>query len=379
MKKVLTFLRDLDDAVSRGTSESRLRALWHATDLLVVGRFTEDEIWVFGEVLDKLVGEIETAARAKLADKLATSANAPTKMITKLANDGSIEVAGPVLRASERIDVRALVACAQVQSQQHLLAISKRKSINEAVTDVLVTRGNREVIHSVAANHGARFSEFGLLQLVKRSENDSILLEHLGHRRDIPRHLFQQLIAKASEDVRKKLELESPGIANQVQTAVSDATGSLHAKFGPASKEYFVAKKNVSALHQYGNLGEDKIYGFAQTRKLHEAIVGLSLLISLPVDVIERALTHQNWEMVLILTKALDFSWPTVMSLLFLSAPYYKISAGELEDLKQEFLSLNVETSKTVTEFYRSRKAAAAKTSGSSRLPQLHARQSTHG
>src|SRR3984885_3174724 len=127
MKKVLTFLRDLDDAVSRGTSESRLRALWHPTDLLVVGRFTEDEIWVFGEVLDKLVGEIETAARAKLADKRGTSGNAPTKMITKLANDGSIEVAGPVLRASERIDVRALVACAQVQSQQHLLAISKRK------------------------------------------------------------------------------------------------------------------------------------------------------------------------------------------------------------------------------------------------------------
>lgn len=366
------FLRELDDAVSRGTAESRLRALWHATDILVVGKFAEDEIWVFGEVIEKLVGEIETAARVKLAGRLATSGNAPTNMVKKLANDCSIEVAAPVLRASERIDVRSLVACAQVQSQQHLLAISKRKSISEAVTDVLVTRGNQEVIHSVAANHGARFSEFGLLQLIKRSEDDSILLEHMGHRRDIPRHLFQQLIAKASEEVRKKLERESPEIANRVQTAVSDATGSLHGKFGPASKEYFTAKKHVAALHQYGNLGENKIYDFAQTRKLHEAIVGLSLLISLPVDVIERALTSRNWEMVLIMTKALDFSWPTVMSLLFLAAPNYQISAGELDDLKQEFLSLNVETSKAVAEFYRSRKAASAKNSGSLRLPQLH-------
>jgi uncharacterized protein (DUF2336 family) len=375
MNKVPSFLHDLDDAVSRGTAENRLRALWHATDLLVVGQFSEDEIWVFGEVLDKLIGEIETASRAKLADRLASSANAPANIAKKLANDGSIGVAGPILRNSERIDVRSLVACAQNQSQQHLLAISKRGSISEAVTDVLVTRGNQEVIHSVAANHGARFSEYGFLQLIKRSGSDSILTEHLGQRRDIPRHLFQQLIAKASEDVLKKLELESPEFANHVQTAVSDATGSLHSKFGPASKEYFAAKKNVTALHQYGNLGEIKICDFAQARKLHEAIVALSLLSSLPVDVIERALSSKNWEMVLVITKALDFSWTTTMSLLFLSATNYQIASGELEYLKQEFLKLNIETSKTVVEFYRSRKAASVKNSGSPRLPQLHARQ----
>jgi hypothetical protein len=39
-----SFLRELDDAVARGSAESRLRALWHATDLLMVGRFTDDEM-----------------------------------------------------------------------------------------------------------------------------------------------------------------------------------------------------------------------------------------------------------------------------------------------------------------------------------------------
>jgi hypothetical protein len=95
----------------------------------------------------------------------------------------------------------------------------------------------------------------------------------------------------------------------------------MHAKFGPASKGYFAAKKLVSALHQYGNLGESKIYDFAQSRKLDEATIGLSLLCSLPADVVERALADKDREMLLVLTKALDFSWPTTMSLLFLSAP----------------------------------------------------------
>jgi len=80
---------------------------------------------------------------------------------TKLAFDDSIEVAGPVLRESGRLDAKTLVANARTKSQPHLLAISKRKSLEDAVTDVLVTRGNREVVNSVANNNGARFSGFG--------------------------------------------------------------------------------------------------------------------------------------------------------------------------------------------------------------------------
>ena len=124
-------------------------------------------------------------------------------IINKLAFDNSIDIAGPVLRQSEQLDNRALVANARSKSQLHLLAISQRKSISDDVTDVLVTRGNWKVVHSVAANNGARFSDFGILHMIKRSESDSILVEQLGRRKDIPRHLFQQLIAKASDEVKK--------------------------------------------------------------------------------------------------------------------------------------------------------------------------------
>ena len=140
-----SFLQELEVAVSRGSAESRQRALWYATDLLIAGRYTEDEIWIFGEVIGRLEHEIEVAARAQLAKRLARVDNAPVAVINKLAFDDSIEVAGPVLRHSERLDTRALVANARSKSQQHLLAISKRRSISEDVTDVLVTRGIRRL------------------------------------------------------------------------------------------------------------------------------------------------------------------------------------------------------------------------------------------
>jgi len=371
MTEPTSFLTDLEDAVSRGTAESCLQALWHATDILIAGRYSEDQIWTFGEVIGRLAEDIEIAARVRLAKKLAPSNNAPVKIINKLAFDDSIDVAGPVLRQSERLDARMLVANARCRSQQHLLAISKRKSISDDVTDVLVVRGSAEVVTSVAANNGARLSGAGFLHLLKRSDDDHILAEYLGLRKDIPRHLFQQLISKASDEVKRKLERERPGMGIQIQAVVTDVTGAIHARFGPASKNYFAAKRIVAKLHQYDSLNEDQLFEFAHSLKFNETAVALSLLCALPIDVVERALVDTNREAILILAKALDLSWTTTMSLLFLGAANYRITAGDLDKMKSDFFRLNVGTSKQVLKVYQSRKETAVEGT-SRRLPQLH-------
>ena len=367
-----SFLLELDELVLRGSPESRARALWYATDILIAGRYNEEEVWIFGEVIGRLADEIEVVARAKLAEKLAHSNNAPFNIVMILAFDDSIDVAGPILQYSERLDTNALVANIKTKGQPHLLAISKRESIPVEVTDELVRRGNREVVRSVASNKGARFSDFGFLHMVKRSETDSILAQQLCLRKEIPRHLFQQLISKASDDVRRKLEQERPDLADLIQTSVTDITGTFQSKFGPATKSYFAAKKAVTALHHRGNLNEARIVEYARSHAIEEAIVGLSLLCTLPVDVVERALFGSNGEMILILAKALDFSWETAMSLLFLGAKDHCISARALDYKHDEFAHLTNETSRKILGLYRSRKSAAGADSGQQRLPQLH-------
>jgi uncharacterized protein (DUF2336 family) len=366
-----SFLRELEEAVTRGTPESRKRALWHTTDVMIAGRYSDDEIWTFGAVIGRLADEIEVAARAQLARQLAHFDRAPVNIIHKLAFDDSIDVAGPVLRDSERLEPYALVANACTKSQTHMLAIAERKSIDEAVTDVLVTRGDEKVVSSVARNNGARFSDFGFLHMIKRAEGDSILAENLGLREDIPRHIFQQLIAKASDDVRKRLERERPGMIDQIQSSVSDVAGALQSKFGPVSRTYYVAKRVVTTQFQQGNLNENSISGYARSHRLEEVTIGLSLLCSLPGDVIERAVLDKNRETLLILAKALEFSWATTMSLLFLGAKDHRITAHELRELEGEFGRLNVDTSRSVLEFYRSRKNSDGADSDLPRQPAL--------
>jgi uncharacterized protein (DUF2336 family) len=356
MDGTASLLQQLEESISRGSNESLLRALWHTTDVLITGQYSEDQIWVFGQVIERLARELEVVARAQLARRLAVAENAPINCINKLAADKSILVAEPVLRHSKRLDVRTLVSIASSESQEHLLAISKRESVTEPVTDVLVAVGNKEVVNSVAKNAGARFSHFGFLKLIKRSERDSILIEIVGQRSDIPRSIFQQLIAKASDEVRKKLERERPEMAIEIQALVADVTSQLHSVFGPASTDYFRAKKTVSALHRYGNLDEKDIFEYSQAHKFPEVTIGLSLLCSLPANVIERGLIDGTGEMPIIFARSLDYSWETAMSLLFLGAPDFKLSAQRLDSLKTRFSRLTVQTAQSVIRLYRSRK-----------------------
>jgi len=89
-------------------------------------------------------------------------------------------VAAPVLSQSERLDDEVLIETARNKSQAHLMAISTRRALSGAVTDVLVLRGNDEVIQSTVNNPGAEFSERGFTRLIQSRR---------GRRR--PRHLHR--------------------------------------------------------------------------------------------------------------------------------------------------------------------------------------------
>ena len=88
---------------------------------------------------------------------------------------------------------------------------------------------------------------------------------------------------------------------------------------------------------------------------------------------VERALVDTGGELTLILAKSLDFGWETAMALLFLGAKDHRISAGHLEDMKDQYAGLNIDASRDVLRLYQSRKNAIAAESDQRRLPQLHA------
>src|SRR5262249_50981755 len=145
MSEFHPLLDELESALMSGNARHRLKVLQRVTDLFVTGssRYSRPQIALFDDVLIRLAAEIEVKARAKLSEQLASVENAPPRLIRSLAFDDEIEVAAPVLSASPELSDEDLVENASTKSQEHMLAIAKRIKLSEAVTDVLVERGDR--------------------------------------------------------------------------------------------------------------------------------------------------------------------------------------------------------------------------------------------
>src|SRR5271165_2090071 len=166
---VALLIPELDDVVRHGSSARRTETMQRITSLFIDGasQFNDDHVRLFDDVLSRLIGEVDATARAELSHRLAPIGNAPREAVRRLAKDDDIAVARPVLKQSQRLKESDLVEIAQGKSQAHLLAVSKRREIGEPVTDILVRRGDREVLRSLAENLDARLSDAGFVAMIE--------------------------------------------------------------------------------------------------------------------------------------------------------------------------------------------------------------------
>ena len=350
-----SLIDELERALAGGSDAQRDDMLSRITDLFVDGaqRYTEVQIGLFDEVFTKLSAAIEAKARAKLSSRLAEVPHAPAGVVRALAFDDDIEVARPVLVHSDRLNEADLVANARSKSQQHLAAIAQRKILSEAVTDVLVTRGDHQVAHTVVRNKGARFSDAAFRLLVKRSAGDDTLALGIGERRDLPRQHFLDLLEQASASVRARLTAENPGI--ELEGVLSEVVGGIRSETRKISRNYLTATAAVKAAMKNGRLGEAEVYQFARERRFEETTVALSLLCGVEIDLIERAFNDRGHEILLILARLAGFSWTSAKAIVLLKCAERGISAQDLENAMHSFANLHAETARRVLDFYHTR------------------------
>src|SRR3954463_2130429 len=310
----ISLLDELQSTLAHGTVARRVETLRRVTDLFINGavEFSDDQVNLFDDVFQCLIDHIETSAKTLLANRLAPIDTAPPLTIRALAFDDVIEVAGPVLSQSTRLDDKTLIENARSKSQAHLMAISTRKVLSGAVTDVLVLRGNDEVIQSTVNNPGAEFTERGFTRLINRAEGDDDLATCVGLRPTIPRHLYLKLLAKASQTVRERLEAANPQQAGEVPTAVREATRRARSVPSAVTKNTEIAHALVKSLHADGRLDEFQAASFAEAGKFDETNASIAALANVPVTIAENMMIETRAEGVMILAKVGAMSWSTV-------------------------------------------------------------------
>jgi uncharacterized protein (DUF2336 family) len=356
-----SLLDELQTTLAHGTVARRVETLRRVTDLFINGAvdYSDQQIGLFDDVFQCLMEHIETSAKALLANRLALIDTAPPHTIRALASDDLIEVAAPVLSRSERLDDEALIETARNKSQAHLMAISTRRVLSGAVTDVLVLRGNDEVINSTVNNPGAEFSERGFTRLIDRAEGDDNLATCVAMRPTIPRHLYLKLLAKASVTVRERLQAANPRQAGEVPTAVREATWLARSAPSAITRETTIAHALVKSLYEDGRLDEFQVAAFAEAGKFDEANAAIAALAKVSVSVAENMMVETRAEGVMILAKVSGMSWATVKAIINMRDDLSSMEATDLEGCKTTYERLRPSTAQQVLRFHRMQQTAA--------------------
>jgi len=207
MTVATALIPELDEIARNGGPELRAEAARRIAELFfqASAHLRPNHVDFFDEILIELVPQIRLVARAELAGRLSLVENAPRVLVGRLARENEILVAGPILRRSPALDEETLLEIARLKGQGHLLAMSERPRLSSDLTDVIVERGDREVIRRAAANAGAAFSESGYSELLKRASRDGVLTLTVGQRADLSDSQLKQLLAGSLDVVRRRL------------------------------------------------------------------------------------------------------------------------------------------------------------------------------
>jgi uncharacterized protein (DUF2336 family) len=369
-----SLIAELEDAIQSGSKDRRVDTLRRITDLFVADadRLSDQQIDVFDDVLGHLIKRIEAKALAELSRRLAPINNAPIDVVRRLARDDNIVVAEPILAASARLCDNDLIEIANTKTQAHLLAISARPQIGEAVTDVLLQRGGRDVFRCLAGNTGASFSQHGFETLVRHAERDEQLAEKVGLRLDVPLRHFRELLLRATEAVRARLlTLAGPENRNHIQRVLARISkDAQHEASRRSEHDYAKAHAKVSAMHSEGKLDEGAIFDFANDGQYADIVAALSLLCSAPIPLVENLLHSKHREAILIPCKAAQLQWPTVRAILDCRSIAGKLSDLDVDSARTDFIKLSPSGAQRVLRFWQVRQTVS-NAAASSDLPAL--------
>jgi uncharacterized protein (DUF2336 family) len=284
--------------------------------LASAARLNESQVCVFDDVLVRLIEHAEAPTLVQLGTTLAASSPAPQKAIRRLAGHKDVAVAAPVLLRSLALSDTVLAEIASRLGGQHLLVISCRQNLDEALTDVLLKRGNLDVCRALAKNAGAKFSEAGYAAIVATAEPHKDIAESLVLRPDLPPAMLRELLSRASDAVRLALLKSAPPKLRQCIREVLDDIAAHVSQKAAEPIVHSEAYAKIVALNNSGKLTDSVINRFAMRREATNVIASLSVLSGAPIEAIEPLMEEKSCDGLIVACRACRLDWQTALSII---------------------------------------------------------------
>lgn len=264
------------------------------------------ETALYGAVLAKLSDEMEEAVRAELAARFATAPNAPHSLIRRLAGD-ALEVAEPVLRGSTVLTDDDLIRVVRQRGQGHLRAVSGRAVVPEAVSDIIVERGDDDTLGALLRNDGARLSRAASETAVERAKVNPALHAAAVERQNLPVDLLNEMYFVVEARLRHQiLEQNARLDPDLLEAALAAGRTRVATDDGALPADYAENLAYVNELHAAGQLTPQVLIRFLRSNGRTPFLLALSKLADIDFHTARGIVERKDLDALSVVCKAAD-------------------------------------------------------------------------
>jgi len=238
--------------------------------------------------------------REVLADTIKDVLDAPTDVVKTLATDSKLEVCGPVLEHSPVLDEDDLIAIVESHHAPGALNfISRRKLVQERLSDAIVDTQDVSAIADLLSNHGAQIRENTLDDLVDQAEQVELWHAPMCGRPTLSAQATKHLCKFVAEDLAQNLQRKSSVIS--LESEPPGTQDFLYSNL-PMGNVKAIFAKNKLSVDIISRALESQDYGFVLaalilrsggeettakkifSEKSPKGIIGLCTLAELPAN-----------------------------------------------------------------------------------------------
>jgi uncharacterized protein (DUF2336 family) len=350
------------DLAKETSSEKRRELLRQITDLLCndAAMRTAANCSAFDEIAVAVVSDLKFEARSEIARMMAATTLPLGRTVRELAMD-EIEVARPVLEFSTALSENDLLDVTASQSQDHLMAVSRRSSIGERVSDALVSRGEDRVVVSLLSNRGATIGRDTYERVAERAQDSPILQAPLVRREGVPLDLLNDLYVSVASELREEILKQNENVSPaELEAALERSRKRVAKAYGGLPDDLEIAQLELRKIERMNQLQPPLLVRLmregAQSRTLF--LLALANLTEADYHVVRRLVEARDIDALALLCRAAGFDRPlfVTLSLLVVSEDG---SRPKLEEFGKLYERVPVIAAQRAVRFWKVRANAA--------------------
>ena len=355
-------LPELITLAQEASSERRRQLLRELTDhFFGASHRSEAEDSLYDEVLTRLATDMEAVVRAELSARVAPMAQAPRGLVRRLAEDEDSVVAEAVLLHSPVLTDEDLLRVVRTRGQDHLRAVSARSTVSEAVSDVIVERGDDDTLGALLGNAGARLSRQASETAVERAKTNPDLHAAAVNRADLPPDLLNEMYFVVEARLRAQILERNAGLSPALlDSALAAGRARIALDDGALPADYEESLAYVRELDAARQLTPPVLARFLRGNSRTPFLIALAQLADVDFHTARQIVERRQIDALAVVCKAADLDRTLFLTYAVVLLNDQGDAMGKAQSYARMYAELQREAALRTLRFWRLRRTAQA-------------------